>query len=64
MQAGTLYGIAGAMNAIVSKYTRDLAPAPCRILATGGAWHMTAGLVDFAYEPVPDLTLIGTAFYR
>lgn len=63
MQAGTAYGIAGAMNLLVRNY-QQVIEEKCLVLATGGAWHVTESLVDFDFISVPDLTLIGTALYK
>jgi pantothenate kinase type III len=61
--AGTIHGIAGALNHLVSRY-RSLAGGDCTVLATGGGWKVTEKLVEFDYTAVPDMTIIGTALYR
>lgn len=63
MRAGTVYGIAGAMNLLVRRYQKSV-DGKCIVLATGGAWHVTERLVDFEFVAVPDMTIIGTALYR
>lgn len=63
MQAGTAYGIAGAMNILVHNYQQTVEEA-CIVVATGGAWHVSESLVDFDFTAVPDMTLIGTALFK
>jgi type III pantothenate kinase len=63
MQAGTAYGIAGAINLLVRNYQQAV-DGECIVLATGGAWHVSESLVDFDFTAIPDLTLIGTALFQ
>jgi type III pantothenate kinase len=62
MIAGTAHGIAGAMERIVGNYQK-MFNGKAIVLATGGAWEATEKLVNFPYEKVPDMTLIGTALF-
>jgi type III pantothenate kinase len=62
MLAGAVHGIAGALNGIVRNYQERL-HGDSIVLATGGAWSLTEKLVDFTFEAVPDMTLIGTGLF-
>ncbi|MDO5576767.1 MAG: type III pantothenate kinase [Fibrobacter sp.] len=63
MVSGIMHGAAGALNNFVSiyksKYSQDMP-----VLATGGSWDILAGLVNFEYSHVPDMTLIGISLYN
>jgi pantothenate kinase type III len=60
---GVRVGVAGAMSIFVEKYkTRFNENA--RVLCTGGSWKSTQDLVDFEFEFIPELTLVGCAFFH
>jgi type III pantothenate kinase len=59
---GALHGSAGAISHIVDLMRQRYRASPT-ILATGGAWPLSAALVDFEHRHIPDLTLIGVGLY-
>lgn len=63
MIGGIMHGAAGALNNFVSIYKRKYSKN-IPVAATGGSWNILADLVDFEYEHVPDMTLIGTSLYK
>jgi type III pantothenate kinase len=61
MAAGVVYGAAGALSFLVSRY-REMA-GDAVVLATGGAWKKVQNLLTFECIYVPELTIIGTGLY-
>ncbi len=59
---GVRVGIAGAISFLVEKY-KDHFNADPLILCTGGSWKYVQEHVDFKFEFIPELTLVGCAFF-
>jgi type III pantothenate kinase len=62
MQAGVLYGIAGAVGRIVADLGR-MKGGDAIVVATGGGWPLLEPLVDFKFRHIPDMTLVGTGLF-
>jgi|WetSurMetagenome_2_1015567.scaffolds.fasta_scaffold02058_5 type III pantothenate kinase len=62
MIAGVTFGTAGALSFLVARY-KERFGKDALVLATGGAWRLVEKLVEFEYEYVTDMTLIGTGLY-
>jgi len=60
ISAGVVFGVAAAVNAMAARLSSRLAE-PAVVVATGGAWPVIAGLVDFRHRYAVDLTRIGAA---
>jgi pantothenate kinase type III len=60
---GVWVGIAGAMSHFVLKY-KSCFHQNVRVLCTGGSWKSTQDLVNFEFEFIPELTLVGCAFFH
>ena len=58
VMGGTLFGLAGVINKIVSEHHRVLGKNCVNIL-TGGTGEIIAPLLDFPVESIPDLVLRG-----
>jgi pantothenate kinase type III len=59
---GVRMGIAGALSRFVEKY-KSYYNQPALVLCTGGSWKSTQDLVDFQFEFIPELTLVGCALF-
>jgi type III pantothenate kinase len=59
---GILYGIAGSVSGFVAYFSKHF-NNDCKVLATGGGWHLISSIVDFEYGSEPDLALLGLAVY-
>jgi len=58
--AGTLFGLAGAVERLIDEYRRTLG-ATMRVFLTGGDAPALAARLRAAHTPVPDLVLKGLA---
>ncbi len=58
LQAGTVFGFGGLVDAIVQRIQAELG-APCRVIATGGYAELIAGASATIQEVDPDLTVDG-----
>jgi type III pantothenate kinase len=59
---GVRIGVAGAISFLVEKY-RHYFNEPSIVLCTGGSWKTIQDQVNFNFEFIPELTLVGCAFY-
>jgi type III pantothenate kinase len=59
---GVRIGVAGAISFLVGKY-RQYFNEPSLVLCTGGSWKNMQDQMDFEFEFIPELTLVGCAFY-
>jgi len=62
IQAGVLYGTAGAVDRCVNEILRNN-NNDTQIIATGGCWETIKSLIHREITEIPDLTLIGAATY-
>jgi type III pantothenate kinase len=62
MTGGVRYCAAGGISLIVHALQRSF-PAPTRVLACGGSWEPLESLIDFDYEFIQDLTIVGAGLY-
>jgi len=62
MHGGVRFGIAGALSFLVEKYRRHF-NENCLVLTTGGSWKYVQDVVDFEFQFVPELTLVGCALF-
>lgn len=62
MHSGVRFGIAGSLSFLVKKY-REHFNENCIILTTGGSWKYVQDLVNFQFQYIPELTLVGCALY-
>ena len=60
---GVRLGVAGAITFLVEKY-RQYFNEPSLVLCTGGSWKNIQDLVDFEFQFIPELTLVGCAFFN
>jgi type III pantothenate kinase len=60
---GVRIGAAGAISFLVKKY-RQYFSEHCLVLCTGGSWKNIQDQVDFDFEFIPELTLVGCAFFH
>jgi type III pantothenate kinase len=60
---GVRWGIAGSLSFLVDKYKQHF-NEEAMVLTTGGAWKYVQDHVNFAFEYVPELTLVGCALYQ
>ena len=60
---GVRIGVAGAISFLVQKY-RQYFNEPSLVLCTGGSWKNIQDQVDFEFEFIPELTLVGCAFFH
>jgi type III pantothenate kinase len=60
---GVRIGVAGAISYLVGRY-RQYFNEPSLVLCTGGSWKNVQDQVDFEFEFIPELTLVGCAFYH
>jgi type III pantothenate kinase len=60
---GVRFGAAGAISFIVEKY-RHYFNEPSLILSTGGSWKNIQDQIDFEFQFIPELTLVGCAFFH
>jgi type III pantothenate kinase len=60
---GVRYGIAGAITFLVEKY-RQTFNEPSLVLCTGGSWKNIQDQIDFEFQFIPELTLVGCAFFE
>jgi type III pantothenate kinase len=62
MHSGVRFGIAGSLSFLVEKY-RSHFDETSLVLTTGGSWKYVQDLVDFEFQFIPELTLVGCALY-
>lgn len=62
MHNGVRFGIAGALSFLVEKYHGRF-NEKSMILTTGGSWKYVQDLVNFEFQFIPELTLVGCALY-
>ncbi len=60
---GVRIGVAGAISYLVGRY-RQYFNEPSQVLCTGGSWKNVQDQVDFEFEFIPELTLVGCAFFH
>jgi len=60
--SGVRFGIAGALSSVVEKYRLQI-NKNASVIATGGSWKYVQEHVNFTFEFVPELTLVGCALY-
>ncbi len=60
---GVSYGTAGGISFIVQSFLKDY-PEISRILSCGGAWNGVKELIDFNYEYMPEMTLVGIGLFE
>lgn len=63
MISGVCYGVAGGISFIVKKLLKEF-PDSSRILSCGGAWKTIENFIDFEYNFIPDLTLVGVGLFE
>lgn len=62
IKVGVIEGTAYAINGIVEKLCKTLSSPPF-IISTGGDWHFLKNFINFKYEEIPEITLVGTASF-
>jgi type III pantothenate kinase len=60
---GVRFGVAGAITFLVEKY-RQYFNEPSLVLCTGGSWKNIQDQIDFEFQFIPELTLVGCAFFN
>lgn len=63
IHVGVVRGAAGAVSRLVADQRAHSSPA-AHVVVTGGAWSSLAELVDFDYQYIGEMTLLGAALYE
>lgn len=61
--SGVYYEIAGGISFIIEQLRRKY-PDNKRILACGGTWKAIGNFIDFEFNFIPEMTLIGVGLYE